>query len=131
MKALRSSLLLASLLALVFVSACARHVGRTTGRASEANPHRIGALLPLSGPYAPFGEAVKRGLTLAFQGTNVELRVRDSQGDATHAVSAVEELTLDEGAVALIGGLLPEEAKAAAAAANDLGVPLVTLTKTR
>lgn len=53
--------------------------------------------------------------------------VRDSRGNAKRAAEAVRELA-DEGVVAIIGPLLSQPAEAAAIAAEELEVPLLTLT---
>jgi branched-chain amino acid transport system substrate-binding protein len=100
----------------------ADRVGTVRGRS-------IGVLLPLSGKYKAFGEAVMRGIRLALRGSDVELVVKDTQGDGTRAARAVEELVFDDGAVAAIGPLFSEDSKRAALVAQDLGLPLVTLTR--
>ena len=95
----------------------------------------IGVILPLSGPFAAFGEECLDGILLASEtfetrgsGTKVQLLVRDSQGKAEQAVAAVEELAADPQVVAIVGPLLGGESKAAADAAERLGVPLVVLS---
>jgi ABC-type branched-subunit amino acid transport system substrate-binding protein/predicted negative regulator of RcsB-dependent stress response len=96
----------------------------------------IGVVLPLSGPYAPFGEESLRGVLLAAgifgagDGETPSLRVvvRDSQGQPAAAAAAVRELAADDEITAIVGPLLSGECEAAAAAAQELGVPLLTLT---
>jgi ABC-type branched-subunit amino acid transport system substrate-binding protein len=58
----------------------------------------------------------------------VRLVVRDSAGDPERAASAVRELARDESVVAIVGPLLSAASEAAAAAAEEAGVPLLTLT---
>ena len=41
----------------------------------------IGAVLPMTGKYKAFGETTMRGLQLALKGSDIELIVKDSQGD--------------------------------------------------
>jgi branched-chain amino acid transport system substrate-binding protein len=89
----------------------------------------IGVLLPLTGKYKAFGEAVMRGIRLGLRGSDVEVVVKDTQGDPTRAARAVEELVFDDGAVAAIGPLFSEDSKRAALVAQDLGLPLITLTR--
>ena len=96
----------------------------------------IGVVLPLSGPYAPFGEDSLRGVLLAAgvfgaaDGDAPALRVvvRDSQGQPAQAAAAVRELAADDEITAIVGPLLSGECEAAAAAAQELRVPLLTLT---
>jgi ABC-type branched-subunit amino acid transport system substrate-binding protein len=97
----------------------------------------LGVVLPLSGPYAPFGEESLRGVLLAagIFGAAAEpgdeplrIVVRDSQGQPALAADAVRELAGDSEIAAIVGPLVSAECEAAAAAAEELGVPLLTLT---
>jgi len=90
-------------------------------------------VLPLSGPFARFGEASLRGVMLAAgvfdgEGARVRLLVRDSRGVPAAAAAAVAELAADPDVRAIVGPLLSDAAEAAAAVAEPAGVPLVTLT---
>lgn len=59
----------------------------------------------------------------------VTVAVRDTEGTPEGAARAVSELVKDEGAVVLLGPLSSGEAPAAAAAAQKLRVPIITLTQ--
>ncbi|HZJ53473.1 MAG TPA: penicillin-binding protein activator [Myxococcaceae bacterium] len=98
-------------------------------RVGQVRARTLGVLLPLTGKYKGFGEAVMRGIRLALKGSDVELVVKDTQGDGTRAATAVEELVFNDGAVAAIGPLFIEDSKRAALVAQDLGLPLLTLTR--
>ncbi|HET9035966.1 MAG TPA: penicillin-binding protein activator, partial [Myxococcaceae bacterium] len=98
-------------------------------RVGQVRGRTVGVLLPLTGKYKAFGEAVMRGIRLALKGSEVELVVKDTQGDGTRAASAVEELVFNDGAVAAIGPLFIEDSKRAALVAQDLGLPILTLTR--
>ncbi len=98
-------------------------------RVGQVRGRTVGVLLPLTGKYKAFGEAVMRGIRLALKGSDVELVVKDTQGDGTRAASAVEELVFNDGAVAAIGPLFIEDSKRAALVAQDLGLPILTLTR--
>jgi len=95
----------------------------------------IGVVLPLSGSFARFGEESLQGVLLAagvfgdpVTGPGrVRVLVRDSAGRPDRADRAVRELA-DEGVVAIVGPLLRGECEAAAAAAEEKGVPLLTLS---
>lgn len=95
----------------------------------------IGVVLPLSGPYARFGEAALHGVLLAAgifpdDGLGPEMRVvvRDSAGDPERAAAAVRELADDPDVVAIVGPLVSKACDAAAAEAESRGVPLLALT---
>lgn len=112
----------------------------------------LGVVLPLTGPFASYGEGTLRGILLAsgiFDADSmppplrelespgaasprgVRLAVRDSAGDPGRAAAAVRELALDEDVVAVLGPLLSEHAESAAVAASEEGIPLVSLTARR
>jgi ABC-type branched-subunit amino acid transport system substrate-binding protein len=101
-----------------------------SNRRSEARPRAVGVVLQLSGQYKLIGEAVMRGIKLALQGSDIELVVKDSKGEASQAGKAVEELTFDEGVIAILGPLWVDESKRAALVAEELQVPILTLTRT-
>jgi ABC-type branched-subunit amino acid transport system substrate-binding protein len=62
------------------------------------------------------------------QAPELRIVVRDSQGQAAQAAAAVRELAADDEIAAIVGPLLSGECEAAAAAAQELRVPLLTLT---
>lgn len=98
------------------------------------DPFLIGCVLPLSGPYATFGERALSGVELALDvfnsrpgGYPFQVLIRDSKGDANEAVAAVESLVLQDGVIAIIGPMIAAES--AAARAQALKVPIITLTQ--
>ncbi len=98
-------------------------------RRGQVKPKVIGAVLPMSGKYKALGEAVMRGISLELKGTDIEVVVKDSQGDVNLAGKMVEELAFDDGAMAIIGPLLSDDARRAALVAEELQVPIVTLSR--
>ncbi|MEW5742296.1 MAG: penicillin-binding protein activator [Myxococcota bacterium] len=98
-------------------------------RRAQVRPKAIGALLPMSGKYENFGKTALRGLQLALKGSEVELVVKDSQGDPSLTGKLVEELALDEGVIAIVGPLLTDDARRAALVAEELQVPLITMSR--
>jgi ABC-type branched-subunit amino acid transport system substrate-binding protein len=62
------------------------------------------------------------------EGSGFRVATRDTRGDAEGAVEALRQLAA-EGAVAVIGGPTNAEGPRAAAAAQELGVPLLSLSK--
>ena len=89
----------------------------------------IGAVLPMTGKYKAFGETTLRGLQLALKGSDIELVVKDTQGDPGLTAKMVEQLAFDDGVIAIIGPLLAEDARRGALVAEELQVPLITLSR--
>ena len=98
-------------------------------RRSDVKPKVVGAVLPLSGKFKALGEAVLRGLQLGLKGSDIELIAKDSQGDVNLAGKMVEELALDESALAIVGPLLGDDSRRAALVAEELQIPIVTMTR--
>jgi branched-chain amino acid transport system substrate-binding protein len=98
------------------------------------NRFTIGCLLPLSGPYAVYGQRVLKGIELAlehYSARNLEsppikIVIKDTGGDPDTATRAVTEL-YDEGVAAIIGPITTAEP--AALAAQEKGIPIITLTQ--
>jgi len=97
-------------------------------RMEKVNPKKVGALLPLSGRSRFVGEEVRRGLELALKGSGLELVVLDNQGDASLTGRQVEQLA-EEHVIAIVGPLLGEDSRRAAHIAENLQVPLLTLSR--
>ena len=96
----------------------------------------VGCLLPLSGPFAIYGEEVLNGMKLGVgiigeesADPPIELVIRDTAGDPYRAATQLEELVVKEKVIAVIGPLASKSAVAAAKKAEELGVPLITLTQ--
>ncbi len=96
----------------------------------------VGCLLPLSGPFAIYGQEVLNGIQLGMgigresEGyPGLELVIKDTRGETENAVLAVEELAKEEKVMALIGPLVSKPTVVAAKKAQELGVPIITLTQ--
>jgi ABC-type branched-subunit amino acid transport system substrate-binding protein len=107
----------------------ARELLNRVSRRATVRPRAVGVVLPLSGRYRAFGEATLRGLQLALKGGDLELVVKDTQGDPSLTATLVEQLAFDDGVVAIIGPLLSEDSRRAALVAEELQVPLITLSR--
>ncbi len=97
----------------------------------------LGVVLPLTGPFAGFGEQALRGVLLAAgifpdgdgaQRPAVRIAVRDSGSDPERAAAAVRDLAADPEVVAIVGPLVSATCEAAAREAESLAVPLLALT---
>lgn len=95
----------------------------------KAEAGKVGVLLPMSGSFGGVGKQLREVIELANRnsGGRLSLVFVDSQGGDVKA--AIERLVLDQGCVALLGPLLKEDVMAAAAHAQGLGVPMVTLSQ--
>lgn len=96
----------------------------------------LGCLLPLSGPFAIYGQEVLNGIQLGMgifgtsgQGQGVELLIEDTQGNPDVAARKVEDLSHQGRVMGIIGPLASKTATAAAAKAQELGVPIITFTQ--
>lgn len=99
-------------------------------RRAPVRPKAVGALLPLSDKrYKAFGEMALRGLKLALEGSEVELVVKDTGADPSRTAALLEELVQKDGVIAVVGPLLTDDARRAALVAEDLGVPLLNMSR--
>jgi len=89
----------------------------------------VGVAVPLTGKFKAWGEAVLQGVALAIpEGGPVRVVAKDTRGEPDGAADAVSQLAA-EGAVAIVGGVTNAEAQRAAAASQQEGVPLLSLSK--
>ena len=89
----------------------------------------IGVAVPLSGKFKAWGDAILQGVTLGIpEGGPVRVVAKDTRGEPDGAADAVAQLAA-EGAVAIVGGVTNAEALRAATAAQQAGVPLLSLSK--
>ncbi len=116
------------------------YISALLDRMAEAGQPRvctIGCLLPLTGKYARFGESVLDAMLLgarAFRGaeekgSSIRLLVRDTEGDPEIALERVTELAEDPNVMGVVGPLRATVALACAEKAQELGVPMITLTQ--
>jgi len=104
----------------------------------ESIPERnvIGCILPLSGENRVYGIRSLHGIELAihafepnYEGMPIKLVIKDSKSSPSEAEIAVEDLVDSERVMAIIGPLLSVTSEAAAIRAQELGVPIITLTQ--
>lgn len=98
-------------------------------RRDQVKANAIGVILPLTGKYQRFGESALAGIKLALKGADVQLVVKDTADDPDKTKQMVQELVLDDQVVAIIGPIISTAAQAAAIEADELGVPLITLSR--
>ena len=104
----------------------------------EASVRRsvIGCLLPLSGEFSIYGEEVLQGIELALGlqknaggDPGLELVIKDTGGKPAKALAGLEDLVNEEKVIAVIGPLSSKTASETARKAQELRVPLITLTQ--
>ncbi len=102
----------------------------------KKSKYSVGIILPLSGIHKPFGEKALQGVRLAIKEKEsrekillISLVVRDSKGSASEAEKAVEELAKGEKVIAIIGPLLSMNVDRASRKAQQLKVPLLSLSQ--
>ncbi len=98
---------------------------------------RVGCLLPLSGPYADYGQRFLQGMEMALEvypgkephpEKKIKLLVRDTQGMADAVIPLVHELIDVEQVNLLIGPVVGQVSRWAAKEASALHIPIITLT---
>lgn len=100
----------------------------------KVDSNTVGAVLPLTGKYAPIAQKTLRGLQMGLgiygpEKSGMHLAVVDSEGSPEGARRAVERLVLEDNTIAIVGSLLSRTAAAVAAKTEELGVPSVALSQ--
>jgi ABC-type branched-subunit amino acid transport system substrate-binding protein len=99
--------------------------------AGNVKPNLIGIVLPLTGEYKALSDLMLNAIALAVDLQNrggVQVSIKDSKGEADAAAQAVDDLVRD-GAIAILGPIALAEGQAAAVRAQQLGVPIVSLSR--
>jgi len=113
-----------------------RHIFERIEEELSVRKGAIGCLLPLSGPFAIYGQEVLNGIQLGMgiwnsseKAQGLELVIKDTGGETETAVLGVEALAKEEKVMAIIGPLASKPTLAAAKKAQEMGVPIITLTQ--
>jgi outer membrane PBP1 activator LpoA protein len=103
--------------------------GTSPPGAAAGSADFVGVLLPLSGPYAPAGQALRTGMLAAYYAdadtAKPPLRFVDTRSGDIHQLY---RKLADEGAKAVLGPLLKDDV-AALAKAGDLPTPVLALNQ--
>ena len=97
--------------------------------ADALSDQKIGCLLPLSGPYGPYGQRSLEGIRLALGAERARLIVKDTRSDDEAAKAAFAELANQKDVVAIVGPLRSEVAAAVAPLAEPAQLPLLLLAQ--
>jgi branched-chain amino acid transport system substrate-binding protein len=105
-------------------------------REIDVRPDVVGCLLPLSGPFAIYGQEVLNGIQLGMgmfgesgQSPSLELVIKDTEGNPEKAKAGLRDLVNTEKVVAVVGPLTSRTAMEAAREAQLLSVPMIALTQ--
>lgn len=99
---------------------------------APAGATKVGAVLPLSGATATYGEETLGGLKLAFEeinaldGPKLELVYKDTKGDSTETAKLVGQLIQVDGVKAIIGEIASTNTLKGAKVAQESGIPMIT-----
>lgn len=93
-----------------------------------ADRNKIVVLLPMSGKYSAIGNQLKDAINFGYAGGSRTLEYVDSGGTAETAVAALENAVLVKHAIAVVGPFVADETAAVIEAAENLHVPLVSLS---
>jgi ABC-type branched-subunit amino acid transport system substrate-binding protein len=92
--------------------------------------------LPLSGPFSIYGQEVLNGIQLGLglfndsqEAPDIELIIEDTRGKEEDAIKGVQELAEQGKVIAILGPLTSKTATVAAKKAQELDVPIITLTQ--
>lgn len=107
---------------------------RTAAAPSQCmvDPYTIGLLLPVTGNFSLYGRYFEQGVTLAVDSYNeraahpVTLVQADSKASPVESAKAARKLILEDGVLAIVGGVLAMPTVTAAVEANAWGVPLLS-----
>jgi ABC-type branched-subunit amino acid transport system substrate-binding protein/outer membrane protein assembly factor BamD (BamD/ComL family) len=111
----------------------ARKLQADVRNTAQVKPNLVGVVLPLSGDpvLKGFADQVLNAVALTLDLQNrgsIQVEVADSKGDPEAAAQAVETLA-EHGAIAILGPLGIPEGLAAATRAQQLSVPIVSLSR--
>ncbi len=134
-------MLVALLLVAALFSTVLTGCGGNSKQASEkkAEPIKIGAVAPVTGPAATYGKSTKQGYEMALEewnakggvlGRKVEMIFEDDKADPTEAANAFSKLINDNHVVAIVGSVTSSCSLAGAPIAQRAGVPMITPTST-
>lgn len=111
--------------------------GGAGGGAEVEGGVKVGAVLPLSGQTATYGEEALNGMKLAIDeinaakdGPKISLVFKDNKGDSTETAKLVGQLIKVDGVKAILGAVASTNTLKGAKIAQENGVPMMTPAST-
>jgi len=104
------------------------------GVSQHSGDIKIGVILPLTGDYAEQARAVLDGIMYAQKkfnsanSNNIELVIKDSEGDVVKLVSSARELANDSRVSAIIGELERDKTVVISTITSDFNIPIIAPT---
>jgi ABC-type branched-subunit amino acid transport system substrate-binding protein/TolB-like protein len=100
-------------------AAMAKELMEKAVRIVPVNRRRIGCLLPLTGPYAPYGQTIRQGLELALESVNrfrdeneqLSMTLVDTRGTTSGALAGYRQLAEKEKVMVILGPALSSSVK--------------------
>ena len=102
----------------------------TIQRADQSRPNVIGVLYPQTGRGAALGRFIRSAIDLATRGLEGKIQIvyKDTASDPQTAVQALEELAHQDRAIAIFGPVLPRTSRAVAQKAQQIGIPIFSMS---
>ncbi|MFT5680609.1 MAG: branched-chain amino acid transport system substrate-binding protein [Myxococcota bacterium] len=132
----RSWLSLSTAALLSLLVGCDGEAPSETPDAPEVNTFKIGAVMPLSGQTATYGEESLNGLKMAIDdlsgkdGITFELVYKDNKGDSTETAKLTTQLIKIDKVDIIVGAVASTNTLKAAKVAQENGIPLMTPAST-
>ena len=108
-----------------------------TGGEATGDAVKIGAVLPLSGQTATYGEEALGGMKMAIEeinasgkGPKIELVFKDNKGESTETAKLVSQLIKVDKVHAILGSVASSNTLKGAKVAQENGIPLMTPAST-
>ncbi len=133
---MRKTILTILIITLLLITGCATtEVSENTGgedtTPAEKEPVKIGVITPLTGDISTWGEAVRRGLELAYKDirkeSNIELIYEDSQCDTKTGINSVNKLLNIDKVDMIIGTVCSSVTLGVAPIVEENKVPLLSI----
>jgi len=107
------------------------------GGTDAAGTLKVGAVLPMSGQMATYGEESLGGMKLAIEeinargeGPRIELVFKDNKGESTETAKLVTQLIKVDNVNAILGSVASSNTLKGAKVAQENGIPLITPAST-
>ncbi|MCP4913348.1 MAG: ABC transporter substrate-binding protein [Oligoflexia bacterium] len=113
-------------------------VVQATGNPADGDEILVGAVFPMTGPIATYGQESVNGIKLALQkfggekikGKKIRLIIEDNKGEPTESANAVRKLINVDKVHVVVGSVASSNTLAGAPIAQQAGVPLMTPAST-
>ncbi len=135
-KALLAGALVVALLAVPIVGCTSDSGSSSDGGDKGGDPYKIGVVVSLTGTYSGLGDAEKKAIEMEVERINadggvhdrdIEVVFEDDATDEAQAQSAAEKLVQQDKVLALIGASGTGQSMAMRTAAQDAGVPQISM----